>query len=212
MSVRADILEVARVLEDAARAPKLTRFLPPGPLGADAGVYAGLMPALSGHPDVPRALAPADFRPFFLVNGLLLATSLPRAPMSALLETLSVGLLEFADHFERLAVPGAAADDAARALQARYFAYCEAELVERGMPLTGVFATMKGDALDQETAHDIRSWIEDGPQAMLASPLVEPRERELWRAVFDGGRAAWPVLRAHLIAAHRLPARPAREE
>lgn len=208
MSVRADIMEVARVLEDAAAAPKLTRYLPAGPLGADAGVYAGLMPALSGHPGVQNALALAEFRPFFLVNGLLLATSLPRAPMSALLETLSIGLLEFADHFERLASPGAAVDDAARALQTRYFAYCAAELVERGMPLTGVFATMKGDALETDTAYDIRAWIEEGPQAMLSSPLVTPRERELWRAVFDGGRAAWPVLRTHLIAAHRLRVRP----
>jgi len=121
---------------------------------------------------------------------------------------LSVGLLEFADHFERLHVlDGAALDDAARRLQARYFAYCEAELPDRGMPLTGVFATMKGDSLEQETAFEIREWIEAGPSAMLASKLVLPEERELWKGVFEKGRDAWPALRAHLVRAYDLPAR-----
>lgn len=40
MGARADILEVARVLEEAARARDLARFKPPDPIGADAAVYA----------------------------------------------------------------------------------------------------------------------------------------------------------------------------
>lgn len=207
MSVRADIMETARVLETAARASTAARFVAPSPLGESARVYAELIPRLTGHPDAARALSGAEFRPFFLVNGLLLATSLPRAPLRELLETLALGLLEFADHFERLAVPGTPVDAAGRRQQERYFAYCLAELTERGMPLTGVFATMKGDALDQETALDVRGWIEEGPTAMLASPLVPAEERELWRAVFERGKEAWPALRARLLRAYDLPAR-----
>lgn len=210
MAVRADILEIARVLQDASRCAQLPRFVAPSPLGGDAQVYASLMKELPRHRDVPGALKDAAFQPCFLVNGLIIAAAMPRSPRSVLLESLAAGLLEFTDYFERLAAPPSAEPpplpDARRA-QARYFAYCAAQLVECGMPLTAALTTMKGDALEPEVAYEIRGWIEDGPDAMLASSLLSEAEKPLWRAVFAQGRAAWPALREHLVAAYSLPFR-----
>lgn len=212
MSVRADILEIARVLEEAARCPDLTRYEAPAPVGADAGVYAALMPRLPRHRGVPDALEPARFRPCFLVNGLIVAAGLPRHARIVLLEGLAAGLLEFADHFEliaeRPADGGGPLPDERRAAQARYFAYCAAQLIECGVPVSGALATMKGDALDEDTACEIRGWIEDGPDAMLASALLTEREKVLWKDVFDKGRQAWPALRDHLVLTYSLPFRP----
>lgn len=212
MAVRADIMEVARVLEEAARARDLARFKPPAPIGADAAVYAKLMRALPRQNDVPGRLQEARLRPYYLQNGLIVAAAMPRPARAVLLEALAAGLLEFVDHFERLAEAGggraeALADDAA-ARQERYFAYVAAQLVEFGLPLTGALATMKGDCLDEPRARELKRWIEEGPSAMLASPRLSPRERELWDAVFQRGREAWPALRDHLVGLHGLPFRP----
>ncbi len=211
MGVRADILEVSRVLAEASRSRDLSRFEPQGPLGADAKVYASLMRALPRNRDIPGALKGADLRPLFLVNGLILAASLRRPARTILLEALAAGLLEFSDYFELIADRRAAPTlprEQARALQARYFAYCAAQLVECGLPVSGALATMKGDACDEETGLEIQAWIEDGPSAMLGSALLPARERELWQAVFSQGRSAWPALRAHLVETYSLPFRP----
>ena len=211
MGVRADILEVSRVLAEASRCRDFSKFEVPGPLGEDAKTYAALMRALPRQRDVPGLLRPASFRPLFLVNGLIVAASLKRPQRAVLLESLAAGLLEFADYFEALAErPAAPALPAERlkALQARYFAYCAAQLVECGLPVSGVLATMKGDACDEDTAYEIRRWLEDGPAAMLESDLLTAREKELWRAVFERGRGAWPALRSHLVETYSLPFRP----
>lgn len=209
MAVRADVLEIARVLEDASRAPELARFSPPPALGGDAAVYARLMPRLPRHADVPGALQSARFRPLFLINGLIHAAALSRMPRRVLLEALAAGLLEFADYFAALGGqdrPAFPVEQGA-ALQKRYFAYCLAQLVECGFSLTAALATMKGDALDPQTGYEVRSWIEEGPQAMLASERLTWKERELLGAVFRGGKGAWPAFRDHLVAAYQLPFR-----
>lgn len=210
MALRADVLEIARVLEEASRSKDLSRFKAPSPIGEEAGVYASLMKILPRQNDVPGHLGGARFQPLYLVNGLIVAAALPRAPRAVLLEALAAGLLEFVDHFEALALrdDGAPPDAEILARQPRYFAYVAAQLVECGLPITGALATMKADCLDSDTAREITSWIQQGPSAMLASPLLSPRERELWKAVFEEGRAAWPLLRDHLIAVHDLPFRP----
>lgn len=212
MGARADIMEIARVLEEAARARDLARYKAPAPIGADAAVYAKLMKVLPRQNDVPGHLQEARFRPYYLQNGLIVAAATPRAARVVLLEALAAGLLEFVDHFERLAERGdgrtasLSAQDAAR--QERYFAYVAAQLVEFGLPLTGALATMKGDCLDEPNSRELKRWIEEGPSAMLASPKLSPRERELWDAVFQRGREAWPALRDHLVGLHGLPFRP----
>lgn len=212
MAVRADILEIARVLEEGSRSKDLSRFKAPAPIGADAAVYAKLMKVLPRQGDVPGHLQEAGFRPLFLVNGLIVAAALPRPPRAVLLESLAAGLLEFVDHFELLAErkeanpPPVSAEAMSR--QQRYFAYVAAQLIECGLPVTGALATMKADCADGDTAEEIRAWIERGPSAMLSSPLLSERERVLWKAVFDEGRAAWPALRDHLVAVHGLPFRP----
>ncbi len=210
MAVRADILEIARVLEEASRAKDLSRFKAPSPIGETAGVYAALMKVLPRQSDVPGHLAAARFRPLYLVNGLIIAASLPRPQRAILLEALAAGLLEFVGHFEALVAreDGAALDDEDLARQPRYFAYVAAQLIECGMPVTGALATMKGDCLDEATARELQGWIQQGPPAMLESPLLSSDERRLWHDVFDHGRAAWQPLREHLVAVHGLPFRP----
>jgi len=212
MSCRADILEIARVLSEAARCRDIARFQPPAAIGKDAAVYALAIQRLRVDQDIPEELRPAHVRPFFLINGLLLATSLPGKPLAALFEALATGLLEFADYFELISdrFEGKApplSDEQAEAAEKRYFAYCLAQLTECGMPLTGVFATMKGDSLAQSTAYEVRAWIEEGPQRMLRSELLTPAERALWKDLFDRGQQAWPALRDHLVATHSLPLR-----
>jgi len=96
----------------------------------------------------------------------------------------------------------------ARAMQSRYFAYCAAQLVECGLPVSGALATMKGDACDAATASEIQRWIQDGPEVMLQSTLLPAKERELWRAVFSQGQSAWPALRGYLVETYSLPFRP----
>lgn len=212
MAIRADILEVARVLEEASRTKDLSRFKAPAPIGEDAAVYAKLMKVLPRQGDVPGHLREARFQPLYLVNGLIVAAALPRPPRAVLLEALAAGLLEFVDHFELLAErkqanpPPVSAEAADR--QRRYFAYVAAQLIECGLPVTGALATMRADCADGDTAEEIRAWIERGPSAMLASPLLDERERALWGAVFEQGRAAWAPLRDHLVAVHGLPFRP----
>lgn len=209
MAVRADILEISRVLGEASRVRDASKFEMQGPLGGDAKVYAALMRALPRHRDVPGALKPAGFRPLFLVNGLILAASLRRPQRAVLLEALAAGLLEFADYFELIAEGSAATrSEEARAMQSRYFAYCAAQLVECGLPLSGALATMKGDACDPATAAEIQRWIEDGPSVMLQSTLLPAKERELWQAVFSHGHSAWPALRGYLVETYSLPFRP----
>lgn len=210
MAVRADILEIARVLEEASRAKDLSRFKAPSPVGEQAGVYAALMKVLPRQSDVPGHLGGARFRPLYLVNGLIVAAALPRPPRAVLLEALAAGLLEFVSHFEALAAKELGEDppEDVLARQPRYFAYVAAQLIECGLPVTGALATMKADCLDESTARELASWIQEGPSAMLESPLLSSRERELWKAVFDEGRAAWPALRDHLVAVHGLPFRP----
>lgn len=214
MAVRADILEIARVLEEASRSKDLSRFKAPSPIGEDAAVYAKAMKVLPRQSDVPGHLQEARFRPLFLVNGLIVAAALPRPPRAVLLEALAAGLLEFVEHFELLASRGEPHSppftEEAAARQRRYFAYVAAQLIECGLPVTGALATMKADSADRDTAEEIRSWIELGPAAMLRSPYLGERERELWKAVFNRGRAAWPPLRDHLVAVHGLPFRPLR--
>lgn len=212
MAVRADILEIARVLEEASRSKDLSRFKAPAPIGEDAAVYAKLMKVLPRQGDVPGHLHEARFKPLYLQNGLIVAASLPRPPRAVLLEALAAGLLEFVEHFEllaerRLPNPPPVSDEAA-ARQRRYFAYVAAQLIECGLPVTGALATMKADCADGDTSEEIRSWIERGPSAMLDSAYLTERERALWKDVFDSGRAAWAPLRDHLIAAYALPFRP----
>lgn len=209
MSVRADILEIARVLSDASGAMDLKAYRAPSPLGEDARVYAALMPALPGNPDVPGALRGASFRPLFLVNGLIHAAAFPRMPRRLMLEALSAGLLEFAEYFEALSREAVLPPQEAAALQRRYFAYALAQLVECGFSMTAALTTIKGDALDRTASAEVRSWLEDGPKAMLASELLTEKERELWAAVFADGKGAWPALRDHLVAEHALPFRAA---
>ncbi|MDX6770634.1 MAG: hypothetical protein SF051_13955 [Elusimicrobiota bacterium] len=215
MAVRADALEIARVLEEAARSKDLSRYKAPSPIGEDAAVYARLMKVLPRQGDVPGHLKEARFRPLYLVNGLVVAAALPRPSRAVLLEALAAGLLEFIEHFELLAERRAAnpppVTPEAAARQARYFAYVAAQLIECGLPVTGALAVMKADAADGDTSEEVRSWIERGPSAMLASPLLSERERELWKGVFDAGRAAWAPLRDHLVAVHGLPFRPVPE-
>ena len=210
MAVRADILEIARVLEEASRAKDMARFKPPAPIGEVAGVYAALMKVLPRQNDVPGHLGGVSFQPLYLVNGLIVAAALPRPQRAILLEALAAGLLEFVSHFEALASAehNAAVDPDALTRQPRYFAYVAAQLIECGLPVTGALATMKADCLDEDTAREITSWIQQGPSAMLESPLLSARERELWKGVFEQGRAAWPPLRDHLVAVHGLPFRP----
>lgn len=213
MAVRADILEVARVLQEAAVCPDLSKFQPPSPLGADASIYAKLMTALPRHKDVPRALAEANLRPLFLVNGLVHAAALTRQPRRVLLESLAAGLLEFVDYFELIAdraAPRVLAPDAAARLQKRYFAYCQAQLIECGFSVTAALTTMKGDALDEDVSYEIRGWLEQGPESMLSSGLLTQDERGLWAALFRDGRHAWPALRSYLVQTYQLPFRPLR--
>lgn len=207
MAMRADILEIARVLSDASALTEMSAFRAPSPLGEEATRYAELMPKLPRHPDVPGALVGAEFKPLFLLNGLIHAAAMPRMPRRLLLEALSAGLLEFVDYFEALAGGGALENAADK--QKRYFAYCLAQLVECGVDLTTAMTIMKGDALDQGSAYEVRSWLEDGPDAMLRSALLTDRERDLFSAVFSEGRAAWPALRDHLVTTYSLPFRPA---
>ena len=209
MSVRADLLEIARVLSDASGLMDLSGFRAPSPLGEDAAVYARLMPVLPGHEDVPGALRGAAFRPLFLVNGLIHAAAFPRMPRRLLLESLSAGLLEFAEYFEALSREAELPPEKAAALQRRYFAYGLAQLIECGFSMTAALTTIKGDALDRTAAAEVRSWLEDGPKAMLSSELLTPTERALWGEVFADGKGAWPALRDHLVAEHALPFRRA---
>ena len=210
--VRADILEIARILEEAARCRDLAKFEPTSPLGEDAKVYATLLKTLLRHKDVSAALQTAKFRPLFLVNGLIVAASYRKAPRAVLLQALSIGLLEFADYFELMLDrsaenPPLTPEEAAKQ-ERRFFAYCAAQLIECGMPITGVFATMKGDALDQGAAYELRAWIEEGPKRMLISELLTARERALWGDLFNKGRESWPALRDHLVSAYAIPFRP----
>lgn len=210
MALRADIMEVARVLDEAARANSLSGFTPPPFLGDDAQVYAKLLRVLGRHKDIPGALRPTGFHPLLMQNGLILAAAIPRRARKALLEGLAAGLREFVDHFEALAEAPRAVNEEALTRQRRYLAFCQAQLIECGLPFTGALATARGDCLDEETAEAVRSWISDGPDAMLTSPLLGGRERELWKDAFTKGREAWPILRDYLaeefaLPVHRLP-------
>ena len=75
--------------------------------------------------------------------------------------------------------------------------------------MSGAFATMKGDALDQGTAYELRAWIEEGPERMLSSSRLSADEKRLWKDAFARGSEAWPALRDHLVAAYALPLRKA---
>jgi|GEM_PF-6838118 len=221
MVSRSDVLEVARVLREYARAPSveaLAKVEPAAPMGRAAKVYGELARRLHERPDVSAALKGAAFAPYFLVNGFILGCNLSvHADRAFLLDRLSAGLVEFADYLLFVAnrlepeapAPTPEEEKALLAAQTRYFAYCVAQIGECGMGVDGVFMTMKGDSVDQGSSYAVRDLLEGGPDAIEASPLYTDDEKKLWLAVYaaapDEAQRRFEALQQHLVSAHRLP-------
>ncbi len=216
-AVRSNIQSVAKAFRLAARAETKADMDAVSwafPKGSDAAGYGERLGQLSGPSRMATDLRGLDFRPFFLLNGLILASRF-RNPMRAfVLEVLATGLTEFLDYFAFIQDrDGSGITDeqfeALRTQQKRYFAYCLAQLSETGMELDEIFMTMKGDTLDQGSSYAVRACLEDGPEAVLASELFTQTEREHWKTVFDGDPGAWERMQKHLIETYQLPFRAA---
>lgn len=212
-SVRENILSVAKAFRLAARAETkadMDALVWTFPEGSDAAAYGLRFSQLSGPSREATDLRGIGFRPFFLLNGLILA-SMYRNPMRAfVLDVLSTGLSEFLDYFAYIqhrdgssVTPEQFAKLGRQ--QKRYFAYCLAQLSEAGMELDGIFMTMKGDTLDQATSYAVRACLEEGPAAVLASELFTEAERALWKALFDQAPGAWERMQRHLVETYGLP-------
>jgi hypothetical protein len=216
-SVRQNIKSVAKAFRLAARAETkadMDALAWTFPEGSDAAAYGARFSHLSGPSHAATDLRGVGFRPFFLLNGLILASQ-HRNPMRAfVLDVLATGLNEFLDYFAFIldrdgSTVTAEEFEHLRTEQKRYFAYCLAQLSEAGMELDGLFMTMKGDTLDQGSSYAVRACLEDGPEAVLASELFTEAERALWKAVFAQAPEAWRRMQEHLIAEYDLPFRAA---
>jgi hypothetical protein len=216
-AVRSNIQSVAKAFRLAARAETkadmdaVSSAFPPG---SDAAGYGERLAQLSGPSRMGTDLRGLDFRPFFLLNGLILASHYRNPVRAFVLEVLATGLTEFLDYFAFIQDRDGSSVtpeqfEALGAQQKRYFAYCLAQLSEAGMDLDGLFMTMKGDTLDQGSSYAVRACLEDGPEAVLASELFTPAERAHWKAFFDGEPGAWERMQKHLIETYQLPFRSA---
>jgi hypothetical protein len=215
--VRHNIQSVAKAFRLAARAETkgdMDAVAWAFPKGSDAAEYGERLGQLSGPSRAATDLRGLTFRPFFLLNGLILA-SRHRNPMRAfVLEVLATGLTEFLDYFAFIQDRDAGTFtpeqfEALRAEQKRYFAYCLAQLSEAGMELEELFMTMKGDTLDQGSSYTVRACLEGGPEAVLASELFTEAEQAHWKAVFDGQPGAWARMQRYLVETYQLPFRAA---
>jgi hypothetical protein len=212
---RRGILDVAETFRLAARAStqaELVALDVPFAGDSDAAAYGERLRLLDADPHAatdPRGIA---FRPFFVRNGLVLASQYAPPVRMFVLGVLATGLTEFLDHFALIAhrdgVPlSSEGAEVARALQKRYFAYCLAQWTELGMEFDEVFLTMKGDALDLVSSAQVRDCLDGGPEAVLLSELFTEEERALWRDVFDGAPGAWTRMRRQLVDTYQLPFR-----
>ena len=144
---------------------------------------------------------------FIVANGLLQAQRLRHDLRSFVLRALAAGLREFAPYLAYLDDRSAAA--AYPTLQQdekRYFAFCIAQLIEIGFEMDGLLMTMKGDALNQGNASELRRLREDGPDAFKSSALFTKEEKVLWDAVFDrAGAPAIAALQRHFVKTYDIP-------
>jgi len=210
---RRGILDVAETFRLAARAStqaELVALDVPFARDSDAAAYGERLRLLDADPHAATDLRGIAFRPFFVRNGLVLASQYAPPVRMFVLGVLATGLTEFLDHFALIAhrdgapLPPEGAE-AARALEKRYFAYCLAQWTELGMEFDEVFLTMKGDALDLVSSAQVRDCLDGGPEAVLLSELFTEEERALWRDVFDGAPGAWTRMRRRLVDTYQLP-------
>lgn len=148
--------------------------------------------------DVPGLLVGSSFRPFFLLNGLLHASRLQENGVGAVCRALALGLDQFAEFFAARSGDRDTRIESWSREQSRYFAFLLAQMPEVGMGLDGILPTMKADSVDQGTAYAVREILEGGPEALLASRLIDDDERAIWQRIFAGEPTAGDVLRDHL--------------
>jgi hypothetical protein len=207
-SLQDTVTELACLLRQRGRGEPLT----PPPGGA-LDAYAALLSDLGPDTDVPGALRGHPLRPFFLVNGLILASGHEEEGLAFTLEALATGLSTFTAYVAAISDPPyeIPAPEVAVLLaeQKRLFAFLLAQLPECGMGLDGILASMKGDAFDQAAAYELRAVLEEGPEALYRGALFTAVEKGLWRAVFEGAPLAFETFQRHLVAAYEVPLRRA---
>lgn len=188
------IRALARVFRSHARGEKPS---PDGPLEA---AYAGVLARLGERRlDVAGALRDAAFRPYFLLNGLLCAANQSREEARYTVRALAGGLEQFAPYFAtKFGSAGGVAQGSEDREQHRFLGFLVAQLPACGMGFDGVLATMKADSLDLGTAYEVRTILEEGPEALLQSPLFDEADRVHWKQLFDGAPGAKESLWEHL--------------
>jgi len=156
---------------------------------------------------VPAAIRDIGFFRFIVANGLLQAQRLRHDLRSFVLRALGAGLREFAPYLAYLDNRSAEAEyPTLQDDEKRYFAFCIAQLIEVGFEMDGLLMTMKGDALNQGNAYELRRLREDGPDAFKESALFTAEEKALWDAVFDSGAApAIAALQQHFVKTYGVP-------
>jgi len=200
----AAIHALAGVFRSHARGEK------PAPSGPLESAYAGVLARLGDRKlDVAGALRDAAFRPYFLLNGLLCAAHQSPDESRYTVRALVCGLEQFAPYFAmKFGTAGGVPKGAEMEAQHRYLGFLVAQLPECGMGFDGVLATMKADSLDLGTAYEVRTILEEGPEALLRSSLFDEADRVHWRKVFDGAPGAREALRDHLARSRSFALEP----
>ena len=196
-----DVREVWQVLRECSALPTedaLAVYKPSFPVGATADAYCRLMRLMPEQPDVLAELRGVHFRPFFLLNGLILAANYHHV-QSFVLRALASGLEQCAAYLVHLHADHTGAAPDLERQQKRFMAFCIAQLSECGMPMEGLFQTLKGDVVDQGASAQLRTILEEGPPALAASSVFTDEEKRLWSAIFANEPVAWTAMQHHLV-------------
>jgi len=169
--------------------------------------WARVLAGLGRGAEVREVLRDVAFRPCLLVDGLRHAAVLEEAGLRFTCAALAQGLEAFAGFFVARERVEAAPEERGvlAAEQHRYFAWLLAQLPECDVDLGAVFAIMQGDAMDSDSARQVRQIHDIGPAALLGTELFDAEEKQAFLRLFEEGPAAWEPLRELLVRRWSLP-------
>lgn len=174
--------------------------------GADAKIYSKALTSIQkdANYDVLGGLQKADFRPFFLVNGLIFFSSLKPQFRRNVLVVLAAGLHEFESYFYHISEFQSELNSAQD--EKKFFAFLMAYLTRAGMDFLGIVMTMKGDSSLEESAAALRQILEGDQNDLLTSQLFDDQEKTLLKKIASSNDPkAWEALSSYLIQTYQLP-------
>lgn len=172
----------------------------------DGQIYQRALETLNSNPDAEalELLRGAEFKPFLLMNGLIFFSSLKPEFRNEILQVLSSSLKEFSSYYgyKEGFLDHPPTEDEER----RWMSFMLAYLPAAGMDLLGIFMTLKGDCIFEETKYALRDILEGDEQVLTRSQLFPEVERSLLQEILETNTLeAWEKLRTHLVGKYALP-------